>query len=224
MIALIRTYSCIYSGDIMHTLSDKQRLILSVIRKSIEQRGQAPTVREIGAQVGLSSSCTVKKHLDTLETKGFLKRDRYKRAIDLMESGAPVPLGRSVCVPLIGRVAGGPPILAEQSAMPEMLPLPMALLRRSDQSGLNLFALEVYGNSMQGAGIGDGDIVIARKAQTAEDGEIVVALLGEEATVKTFRRENGGVVRLQPENPDYEPIYSEDITILGTVTMAIKRF
>ncbi len=208
----------------MHTLSDKQRLILSVIRKSIEQRGQAPTVREIGALVGLSSSCTVKKHLDTLETKGFLKRDRYKRAIDLMESGSPVPLGRSVCVPLIGRVAGGPPILAEQSAMPEMLPLPMSLLRRSDQSGANLFALEVYGNSMQGAGISDGDIVIARKAQTAEDGEIVVALLGEEATVKTFRRENGGVVRLQPENPDYEPIYSEDITILGTVTMAIKRF
>jgi len=208
----------------MHTLSDKQRLILSVIRKSIEQRGQAPTVREIGALVGLSSSCTVKKHLDTLETKGFLKRDRYKRAIDLMESGTPVPLGRAVCVPLIGRVAGGAPILAEQNAAPEMLPLPMALLRRSDQSGQNLFALEVYGNSMQGAGISDGDIVIARKAQTADDGEIVVALLGEEATVKTFHREGGGRVRLQPQNPDYEPIYSDDVTILGTVTMAIKRF
>jgi len=208
----------------MHTLSDKQRLILSVIRKSIEQRGQAPTVREIGAQVGLSSSCTVKKHLDTLETKGFLKRDRYKRAIDLMESGAPVSLGRSVCVPLIGRVAGGAPLLAEQNVVPEMLPLPMALLRRGDHSGQNLFALEVYGNSMQGAGIGDGDIVIARKAQTAEDGDIVVALLGEEATVKTFHRESGGMVRLQPENPDFEPIYSNDVSILGTVTMAIKRF
>ena len=207
----------------MQSLTDKQRQIFEVIRANIEQRGHAPTIREIGAQVGLSSSCTVKKHLDSLEAKGFLRRDRYKRSLDLMEGGERLTMGRSVCVPLVGRVAGGAPILAEQSQSPEMLPIPVALLRRSDQSGRNLFALEVYGNSMRDAGIGDGDIVVARRQNTATDGDIVVALLGEEATVKTFYREADGV-RLQPENPDYEPIFAADVTIMGRVAMAIKRF
>lgn len=207
----------------MQSLTEKQRQILEVIRTHIEQRGHAPTVREIGAQVSLSSSCTVKKHLDSLETKGFLRRDRYKRSLDLMEGGERLTMGRSVCVPLVGRVAGGAPILAEQSHSPEMLPVPVSLLRRGDQSGRNLFALEVYGNSMRDAGIGDGDIVIARKQNTASDGDIVVALIGEEATVKTFFREADGV-RLQPENPDYEPIFADDVTIMGKVAMAIKRF
>ncbi len=208
----------------MNTLTEKQRQILSIIRKSIEQQGHAPTVREIGAQVSLSSSCTVKKHLDSLEMKGYIKRDRYKRSISLMEGGAPVAFGRSVCVPLLGRVAGGAPILADEASAPEMLPLPVSLLRRGDESGRNLFALEVYGDSMRDAGIADGDIVVARKQETATDGDIVVALIGDEATVKTFYRENGGVVRLQPENPDYAPIYTEDVSILGKVAMAIKRF
>ena len=207
----------------MQSLTEKQRQILEVVRTHIEQRGHAPTVREIGAQVSLSSSCTVKKHLDSLEAKGFLRRDRYKRSLDLMEGGERVTMGRSVCVPLVGRVAGGIPILAEQSHSPEMLPIPVSLLRRGDQSGRDLFALEVYGNSMRDAGIGDGDIVIARKQNTAGDGDIVVALLGEEATVKTFYREADGV-RLQPENPDYEPIFAADVTIMGKVAMAIKRF
>lgn len=208
----------------MHTLTEKQRQILGIIRRTIEQRGQAPTVREIGALVNLSSSCTVKKHLDSLEAKGFIKRDRYKRSIDLMEGGTPVAFGRSVCVPLLGRVAGGAPILAEQSSAPEMLPLPLSLLRRGDETGRDLFALEVYGDSMRDAGIGDGDIVVARRQGTAQDGDIVVALLGDEATVKTFYRENSGVVRLQPENADYEPIYAEEVSIMGKVAMAIKRF
>ena len=207
----------------MQSLTEKQRQILEVIRTHIEQRCHAPTVREIGAQVSLSSSCTVKKHLDSLEAKGFLRRDRYKRSLDLMEGGERVTMGRSVCVPLVGRVAGGIPILAEQSHSPEMLPIPVSLLRRGDQSGRDLFALEVYGNSMRDVGIGDGDIVIARKQNTAGDGDIVVALLGEEATVKTFYREADGV-RLQPENPDYEPIFAADVTIMGKVAMAIKRF
>lgn len=207
----------------MQSLTEKQRQILEVIRTHIEQRGHAPTVREIGAQVSLSSSCTVKKHLDSLEAKGFLRRDRYKRSLDLMEGGERLTMGRSVCVPLVGRVAGGAPILAEQSHSPEMLPIPVSLLRRGDQGGRNLFALEVYGDSMRDVGIGDGDIVIARKQDTAGDGDIVVALLGEEATVKTFYREAGGV-RLQPENPDYEPIFAADVQIMGKVAMAIKRF
>ena len=206
----------------MQTLTDKQQQILEVVRRQIARRGHAPTVREIGAAVGLSSSCTVKKHLDSLETKGFLRRDRYKRGIELMEGGTPMVMGQSVCVPLLGRVAGGAPILADPSASPEMLPLPVSLLRRGETSQ-TLFALEVYGNSMQGVGIGDGDIVVAHSQQTASDGDIVVALLGDEATVKTFYREPGGV-RLQPENPDYEPILSQDVRIMGKVAMAIKRF
>ena len=207
----------------MHTLTEKQRHILEVIRTHIEQRGHAPTVREIGKEVSLSSSCTVKKHLDSLEAKGFLRRDRYKRGLDLMEGGERVSMGRSVCVPLLGRVAGGAPILAQQSENPEMLPIPVSLLRRGDQAGRDLFALEVYGNSMRDAGIGDGDIVIARRQNTASDRDIVVALLGEETTVKTFFREAKGI-RLQPENPDYEPIYADEVTIMGKVAMAIKRF
>jgi repressor LexA len=207
----------------MQTLTEKQRQILEVIRTHIEQRGHAPTVREIGAEVSLSSSCTVKKHLDSLETKGFLRRDRYKRSLDLMEGGERITMGRSVCVPLVGRVAGGAPILAEQSQNPEMLPVPVSLLRRGDQSGRNLFALEVYGDSMRNAGIADGDIVIARKQNTASDGDIVVALLGDEATVKKFYREVDGV-RLEPDNPDYEPIFAAEVTIMGKVAMAIKRF
>ncbi len=207
----------------MEALTDKQRQILDVIRTHIEQRGHAPTVREIGKEVSLSSSCTVKKHLDSLEAKGFLRRDRYKRSLDLMEGGERVTLGRSVCVPLLGRVAGGPPLLIDETYSGETLPVTVSLLRRGDQGGRNLFALEVYGNSMRDAGIADGDIVVARKQDTAADGDIVVALLGEEATVKTFYREAKGV-RLQPENADYEPILAADVRIMGKVAMAIKRF
>ena len=207
----------------MQTLTEKQSQILEVIRTHIEKRGHAPTVREIGKEVNLSSSCTVKKHLDSLETKGFLRRDRYKRGLDLMEDGERLNMGRSVCVPLLGRVAGGTPIMVDTQENPEMLPIPVSLLRRGDQNGRDLFALEVYGNSMRDAGIADGDIVIARRQNTAADRDIVVALLGEETTVKTFFREANGI-RLQPENPDYDPIYAADVVIMGKVAMAIKRF
>ena len=207
----------------MQTLTDKQRQILEVIRTHIQQRGHAPTVREIGKEVDLSSSCTVKKHLDSLEAKGFLRRDRYKRGLDLMENGERLSMGRSVSVPLLGRVAGGAPIIADAQQSPEMLPIPVSLLRRGDQSGRDLFALEVYGNSMRDAGIADGDIVVARRQSSAEDRDIVVALLGEETTVKTFYREAAGI-RLQPENPDYDPIYADDVVIMGKVALSIKRF
>lgn len=207
----------------MESLTDKQREILQVIRTNIENRGYAPTVREIGAQVNLSSSCSVKKHLDSLEAKGKIKRDRYKREIELCEDGEPVTLGRSVCVPLLGRVAGGSPLLAIEEGTPEMLPLPLTLLPRGVETTRDLFALEVYGDSMRDAGIADGDIVVARKQPTARNGEIVIALIDDEATVKTFYKETGRI-RLQPENPDFEPIYAIDVSILGRVTLAIKRF
>ena len=207
----------------MEALSDKQREILQVIRDNMEERGHAPTVREIGAAVHLSSTCTVQKHMDTLETKGFIKRDRYKRSLDLMEDGVPVSFGRSIRVPMLGRVAGGAPVFSEQATAPEWLPLPATLMSRGDETGRNMFALEVYGDSMRNAGISDGDIVVARKQSTAKDGDIVIALLGDETTVKTFYREPDGI-RLQPENPDFEPIKGKDIVIIGKVTMAIKRF
>ena len=209
--------------SLQHLLSAKQQQILDVIRTHIEQRGFAPTVREIGKEVSLSSSCTVKKHLDSLESKGFLHRDRYKRTLSLMAGGERVSLGRSVCVPLMGRVAGGIPIVAEESQSPEMLPIPVSLLSRSDQSGRVLFALEVYGDSMRDAGIGNGDIVVARRQSTAADGQIVVALLGDEATVKKFYRESKGF-RLEPANPEFAPIYTDEVAIMGQVAMAIKRF
>jgi repressor LexA len=207
----------------MEPLTEKQREILLVIRDHMEERGHAPTVREIGAAVHLSSSCTVQKHLDNIEAKGYIRRDRYKRSLELMEDGEPVSFGRAVRVPLLGRVSGGAGVYTEPSAASEWLPLPTTLMSRGDVSGRDLFAMHVYGDSMRNVGIADGDIVVARKQQTARDGEIVIALLGEETTVKTFYREPDGI-RLQPENPDFEPIKTRDATILGRVTMAIKQF
>lgn len=207
----------------MIDLTDKQKQILEYVRKQIDLKGQAPTVREIGSTVGLSSSCSVKKHLDILESKGYLKRTRYKRSLDLMEDGSPVALGRSVGVPLLGRVAGGRPIFAQQEAEPEILAVPTTLLSRADQTGRDLFALEVSGESMRDAGIANGDIIIARKQQSARDGEIVVALIEDEATVKTFYKEKDRI-RLQPENSSFEPIYTREASIMGKVVLAIKRF
>jgi len=208
----------------MEVLTEKQRQVLEAVRNGIETRGFSPTVREIGAMLGLSSSCTVKKHLDALETKGYIRRDRYQRGVELLDGGGdPISMGRAVCVPLLGRVAGGAPILAHQSDEPEMLPLPQSLLPRGTETGKDLFALEVYGDSMRDAGISDGDIVIAKRQNSARDGEIIVALIGEEATVKTFYAE-ADYIRLQPENPAFEPIFTKDMTVLGKVTLSIKRF
>jgi repressor LexA len=207
----------------MDPLTEKQREILRVIRTHIEARGFAPTIREIGAAVKLRSSCSVKKHLDSLEAKGVIRRDRYQREIELLEGGEPVATGRTVCVPLLGRVAGGAPLLVAPESDPDMIPVPLSLLPRGAESSHDLFALEVRGDSMRDAGIADGDLVIARKQSTARDGEIVIAQLDDEATVKTFYREKDRF-RLQPENPDYEPIYTTEVSIIGKVALAIKRF
>lgn len=207
----------------MEDLTDKQREILSVIRSNFETRGHAPTVRQIGRSVGLSSSCSVKKHLDVLETKGYVHREPYQRDISLMEGGAPLTMGRSICVPLLGTVRGGPLTLAAQDPDAEMLPLPVSLLPKGTDMSHELFALKVRGDSMRDAGITNGDIVVARKQPTARDGEIVIAMVEDEATVKTFYKEKNRF-RLQPENPEFEPIYIDDVSILGRVTLAIKQF
>ncbi len=185
-------------------LTGKRRQILEFIAEEIRRRGYPPSVREIGEAVGLASSSTVHAHLQVLEREGYLRRDPTKpRAIVVSfepASGAAIPL-RPVChVPLLGAVAAGTGVLAEQD-VEEVLPLPEDLTGTGE-----LFMLRVRGDSMIGAGILDGDYVVVRRQSVAESGDVVVAgIPGGEATVKTFRRSRGKVV-LVPSNPDYDTI------------------
>lgn len=236
-------------------MTPKQQEVLRAIDEHFRATGQSPTVREIGKAVGLSSSCSVQKHLDTLVRLGKIRRSTFKyRSIELVgDDGLPIPkpatkaaaalpvamtASSTVFVPLMGRVAGGAPITATPETDPEFLPIPASLLLRGEadrqmaavSSGSYsegpLFALTVKGDSMEGAGIANGDLVIARRQETARDGDIVVALVEEEeasATVKRFFRE-GDFVRLEPENPAYSPIITAQIRILGKVALSIKRF
>ena len=202
-------------------LTPRQRKVLEVIRESVERRGYPPTVREIGEAVGLASPSTVHAHLANLERAGLLRRDPTKpRALDLIghrresrgDEPAPVETHK---LPLLGQIAAGGPLLAEENVEDE-LAVPEPLGKNAD------FLLRVKGESMIGAGILDGDILVVQRAQDARNGEIVVALAGDdestdEATVKTFYRE-GNRVRLQPENDALEPIYADHVQILGKVT------
>lgn len=203
----------------MKELTERQRQVLQVIYDRQRARGYPPTVREIGQAVGLSSSCTVQKHLNALERKGFIRRDPTRsRTIEILEFPDPaLAVGRTVDVPLVGSITAGQPILAQES-IEARFALPEDLVGEG-----TLFMLRVRGDSMIGRGIHDGDYVVVRQQQTAENGEIVAALLGDEATIKTFYREPGRV-RLQPENPAMEPIYCTDVSILGKVVMAIRTF
>ena len=205
-------------------LSSKQRRILDYIRSEVKRRGYPPSVREIGDALGLSSSSTVHGHLRRLESKGFIRRDPTKpRAIEVLqgdETPTPPPVAkadwRTVPVPLLGRVTAGAPILAVEN-IEETYPLPFDLVRSEDA-----FMLSVRGESMADAGIHDGDLVIVRRQSTATNGEIVVAMIDDEATVKRFFRESDRI-RLQPENPSFEPIYVRDVTILGKVVGLYRR-
>ncbi|MBE3577481.1 MAG: transcriptional repressor LexA [Limnochordales bacterium] len=198
------------------SLSPRQQQILDFIRQEVERRGYPPSVREIGQAVGLKSSATVHGHLNRLEAKGFLRRDPTKpRAIELL---GPEARPATVNVPVVGRVTAGEPILAVEN-IEQRLPLPTEFFGRDDE----LFALRVRGDSMVGAGILDGDMVIVARQSAADDGDIVVALLDDEATVKRFYKE-GDRVRLQAENPRYEPIYAQEVRILGKVIGLLRRF
>lgn len=206
----------------MKGLSPKQEAVLRYLEE-MSARGVMPTVREIAQAVGVSSTATVHQHLAALDAKGFIRKGSYKhRAIELSGRGRqaeavePVGSTATVQVPLLGRIAAGQPILAEESHDDE-LPLPRSLVGEGDT-----FALRVRGESMIEAGIHDGDLVVIRRQPSAENGEIVAALLGDEATVKTFYRENGWV-RLQPENPSLEPIFCRDVTILGKVVLVLRK-
>jgi repressor LexA len=203
-------------------LTARQQEIWQFLVDYVDRHGYPPTVREIGEAVGLASPSTVHAHLANLERAGLLRRDPTKpRALDLIghrrESRAQEPAQepQQTKLPLLGQIAAGGPLLAEENVEDE-LAVPEPLGRRAD------FLLRVKGDSMVNAGILDGDILVVQRAQDARDGEIVVALAGDdeaadEATVKTFYRE-GNRVRLQPENDALDPIYADYVQILGRVT------
>lgn len=193
-------------------LSLRQTNILEFIKDQIRKKGYPPAVREIGEAVGLLSSSTVHGHLQTLEDKGYIRRDPTKpRAIEILDSTSDLQAAKKVVhIPIVGRVTAGQPILAVEN-IEGTFPLPADLVRQD-----NDFMLRVQGESMIGAGILDGDFIIVRQQNEARNGEIVVALIGEEATVKRFFKERT-LIRLQPENDTMEPIYSQDVSILGKV-------
>lgn len=192
-------------------LSKSQQKIFDYL-KDCSAEGRVPSVREICAETGLSSTSTVHHHLKALEEKGLITREHgVNRCIQI--SGEQ----KSVGVPVVGRVAAGYPILAVEN-VECYVPVPENIKR-----GRELFALRVQGESMINAGIFDDDIVIVHRTPVAENGEIVVALIGDEATVKRFYKENGHF-RLQPENDDFEPIIADDVVLLGKVVSLIRNY
>jgi repressor LexA len=194
-------------------LSARQASILEFIQQKLDERGYPPSVREIGEAVGLKSSSTVHAHLKQLEKKGYIHRDPTKpRAIEIMGNHTAI-----VRVPIVGRIAAGEPILAVEN-IEDTFPLPVSFLNTSKK----VFMLAVRGSSMINAGILDGDFIIVRQQNNADDGDIVVALLGEEATVKRFFKEKTGI-RLQPENDEMEPILTKDVVVLGKVTGVLRK-
>ena len=201
-------------------LTEKQQEILEVIRKALLRDGLAPTVRKIGQETGLRSSCSVQKHLDQMEASGYLRRTQYKyRSIELLMEGSPVPRHRTVSIPLVGRVAAGTPITAIEN-IEDHYPLPETMVPRD----ADCFMLRVKGDSMINAGIFDGDMVVVRKQNTARNGEIVVARIGEEATVKTFYTAGDNGIRLQPENPHLRPIITKEAQIEGRVILSMRQY
>ncbi|MFM7320913.1 MAG: transcriptional repressor LexA [Armatimonadota bacterium] len=200
--------------------TEKQQQILEVIRQALMRDGQAPTVREIGRLTGLRSSCSVQKHLNQLEAAGFIRRDPYRfRSIELLQDGSPMTRRRTVTVPLLGRVAAGTPTLATEN-IDDCYPLPEALVPRD----ADCFMLTVKGDSMINAGIFDQDMVVVRKQESAKPGEIVVALIEDEATVKTYYPAGENGIRLQPENPHLRPIITRDARILGKVVLCLRQY
>jgi len=206
----------------MAKLSKRQQEILDFIKKEVQTKGYPPSVREIGEAVGLASSSTVHGHLARLESKGFIRRDPTKpRAIEILAGDSTQVMNPSkvVNVPVIGKVTAGQPITAIEN-VEEYFPLPERLVSPDDQ----VFILEIMGDSMIEAGILDGDYVIVRQQQTANNGDIVVAMTDEhEATVKRFFKEKNSV-RLQPENSNMEPIILRNVTILGKVIGVYRMF
>ncbi|MCA1062499.1 transcriptional repressor LexA (plasmid) [Cytobacillus spongiae] len=204
----------------MTKLSKRQQDILEYIKIAVREKGYPPSVREIGEAVGLASSSTVHGHLARLESKGLIRRDPTKpRAIEILNLEEDnIPRQRVVNVPLIGKVTAGQPITAVEN-VEEFFPLPERMAPSDEQ----VFMLEIMGDSMIEAGILDGDFVIVRQQQTANNGDIVVAMTDEdEATVKRFFKERD-YVRLQPENSTMDPIILRNVSILGKVVGVYRQ-
>ena len=208
-------------------ITKRQQQIYDFIRAYQQEKGYPPSVREMAAAVGLSSPSTVHAHLSALEDHGLIKRDKtMPRALEVFEQDGTsvktaevraMPDRGSVSLPLVGRVAAGMPILAEQN-VEDTFTLPTEIVTDSSS-----FVLEVHGNSMVNVGIYNGDYIVVREQKSAMNGEIVVAMIDGEATVKTFYKEHGRV-RLQPENDAMEPIFATNPTILGKVVALLRRF
>ncbi|MEO6412911.1 MAG: transcriptional repressor LexA [Pedococcus sp.] len=223
-------------------LTVRQRRVLEVIRNSVDRRGYPPSLREIGEAVGLTSPSSVAHQLSTLERKGFLRRDPNRpRAIEVVSPDSPADMRgyrggaaaedetatydetgsgdqrpAAAYVPVLGRIAAGVPILAEET-VEDVFPLPRQIVGEGQ-----LFLLQVVGDSMVDAAICDGDWVVVRQQPTADNGDIVAAMLDNEATVKTFKRKDGKVW-LMPHNPAFDPIDGDHATILGKVTAVLRR-
>ena len=192
-------------------ISDKQQQILDYIKEEILAKGYPPTVREICEKVRLKSTSSVHSHLETLEKNGFIRRDPTKpRAIEICDDSFQMVRTEMVSIPVVGRIAAGEPILADQN-IEQYFPIPAEMIPQGTS-----FAMRVHGDSMINAGIFDGDLLFANSCDTAENGEIVVALIDEEATVKRFFKEKDRI-RLQPENDSMDPIYVDHCMILGKI-------
>jgi repressor LexA len=213
----------LYAKAMSEALTPRQREILNVISTSMQERGYPPSVREIGEAVGLNSPSTVHNHLNTLQKMGFLRRDPTKpRALEVrFDTNSEVAMERrpSRHVPLIGEVAAGTGLLAQQN-VEDLIPLPTDFTGEGE-----LFMLRVRGDSMIDAGILDGDFVVARQQQTADNGDIVVAgIPGDEATVKTFKK-SGNKITLVPANPAMEPMVftPDEVSVFGKVVTVMRR-
>jgi len=205
-------------------LSDKQLAILEVIQRAVSTQGYPPSMREIGDAVGLSSLSSVTHQLNQLELSGYLRRDPNRpRALEVLielpgtedQSESAIPVGDAAMVPLVGRIAAGIPITAEQQ-VDEVFPLPRQLVGKG-----NLFMLKVVGDSMIDAAICDGDWIVVREQQNAENGDIVAAMLDEEATVKVFQQRDGHTWLL-PRNSAFAPILGDYATLLGKVVAVMR--
>jgi repressor LexA len=207
-------------------LTPRQRMVLEVIRSAVERRGYPPSMREIGDAVGLTSPSSVAHQLATLERKGYIRRDPNRpRAIEVRspepDGAAYDPTGEGderpapTYVPVVGRIAAGGPILAEQ-AVEDVFPLPRQIVGDGE-----LFLLKVVGDSMVDAAICDGDWVVVRRQPVADSGEIVAAMIDGEATVKTYKKRDGHIW-LMPHNPSYAPIPGDEATVLGRVTAVLR--
>ena len=192
-------------------ISKKQEEILSYMKDEILHKGYPPTVRDICDAVGLKSTSSVHAHLETLEKNGYIKRDPTKpRAIEIIDDSFQLVRHEMASIPIVGTVAAGQPILAQQN-IDGYFPLPVEMVPNCET-----FVLKVKGESMINVGIYDGDSIFVKCCNTANNGDTVVALIDDSATVKTFYKENGHI-RLQPENDNMEPIIVEDCQILGKV-------